>query len=83
MDPPFLPRFSMMLGLLVSLTGCVTLSNSSPAPAPSQVAQVAQPNAVITLGRLEPAGEVIRLSVPNAQWIRFWCERAIAFKPIK
>jgi HlyD family secretion protein len=28
---------------------------------------VAQPDAVITLGRLEPVGEVIKLSVPNAQ----------------
>lgn len=51
---------------LLVTTGCVGLSNSSPNPTASVVA-VAQPDAVITLGRLEPVGEVIKLSVPNAQ----------------
>jgi HlyD family secretion protein len=62
-----LSRFLAGFGLLWSTAGCAALSNSLPSPTPSPIESVAQPNAVITLGRLEPAGEVIKLSVPNAQ----------------
>lgn len=65
----FLPfsRHLTIFSLLLTAAGCAALSNSSPSPSPSPVAAVAKPNAVITLGRLEPLGEVIKLSVPNAQ----------------
>jgi HlyD family secretion protein len=54
---------SQSLLLLILLTGCQTPSNPTPTPSitPAPV------NSVVALGRLEPEGEVIKLSVPNAQ----------------
>ncbi len=62
-------RLSLISGLLLScaIGGCAapnTSGQAAPTPTP---AIAAQPNAVLTLGRLEPEGEVIKLSVPNAQ----------------
>jgi HlyD family secretion protein len=47
------------------LAGCNPLSTAQPTPTPSIAP--APVNSVVALGRLEPEGEVIKLSVPNAQ----------------
>jgi HlyD family secretion protein len=47
------------------LAGCNPLSTAPPTPPPS--VSPAPVNSVVALGRLEPEGEVIKLSVPNAQ----------------
>jgi HlyD family secretion protein len=55
-----------MCGLPLLLVGCGNpLSQANPTPTPSVVP--APVNQVVALGRLEPEGEVIKLSVPNAQ----------------
>ncbi len=67
-------RVSMIPGLLVgcliglsgAMGGCtpnLPTGNAQATPTPTP----ASPNAVLTLGRLEPEGDVIKLSVPNAQ----------------
>jgi HlyD family secretion protein len=55
-----------MCGLPLLLVGCGNpLSQANPTPTPSVAP--APINQVVALGRLEPEGEVIKLSVPNAQ----------------
>jgi HlyD family secretion protein len=49
----------------VLLAGCNPLSQANPTPSPTVAP--APVNSVVALGRLEPEGEVIKLSVPNAQ----------------
>jgi HlyD family secretion protein len=52
-----------IIGLvLLSLSGCGSQSASQTKPSPP-----AKPNAVVALGRVQPQGEVIKLSVANAQ----------------
>jgi HlyD family secretion protein len=52
--------------LCLLLAGCQNpLSTATPQPSPG--ASPAPANNVVALGRLEPEGEVIKLSVPNAQ----------------
>jgi HlyD family secretion protein len=52
--------------LLLLLAGCSNpLSSATPQPSPTVTPATA--NSVVALGRLEPEGEVIKLSVPNAQ----------------
>jgi HlyD family secretion protein len=52
--------------LLLFASGCGTAGQSqTPQPSPSVVA--APIDGIVALGRLEPEGEVIKLSVPNAQ----------------
>jgi HlyD family secretion protein len=60
-------RFALIsIALLFLASGCGAVGQSQPAqPSPSVVA--APIDAVVALGRLEPEGEVIKLSVPNAQ----------------
>jgi HlyD family secretion protein len=48
--------------VLLSLSGCGSQSASQTKPSPP-----AKPNAVVALGRVQPQGEVIKLSVANAQ----------------
>ncbi|NDJ18588.1 HlyD family efflux transporter periplasmic adaptor subunit [Myxacorys almedinensis] len=52
-----------------ALLGIIGLCACSPQPSPSaeSVATAAPADSVVALGRLEPEGEVIRISVPNAQ----------------
>jgi HlyD family secretion protein len=54
-----------MVLLPVLLSGCDVISAAKPQPSPS--VQPAPIDSVVALGRLEPEGEVIKLSVPNAQ----------------
>jgi HlyD family secretion protein len=55
-----------MMPLLLLLAGCSNpLSSATPQPSPTVTPAPA--NSVVALGRLEPEGEVIKLSVPNAQ----------------
>ena len=50
-------------GLILLLSGCASgIAQQSPKPAVP-----AKPNAVVALGRIQPNGEVIKLSVANAQ----------------
>jgi HlyD family secretion protein len=49
-------------GLLILLSGCASARTEQP----TKVAP-AKPNAVVALGRIQPNGEVIKLSVANAQ----------------
>jgi HlyD family secretion protein len=50
-------------GLLMLLSGCASgIAQQNPKPSPP-----AKPNAVVALGRIQPNGEVIKLSVANAQ----------------
>jgi HlyD family secretion protein len=60
-------RFAMTAVVLLLLaSGCSSVGQSQPPkPTPSVVA--APIDGVVALGRLEPEGEVIKLSVPNAQ----------------
>jgi HlyD family secretion protein len=51
--------------LIPALWGCNALSDAKPTPSPTVAP--APMNQVVALGRLEPEGEVIKLSVPNAQ----------------
>jgi HlyD family secretion protein len=53
----------------VLLTGCAQLPNplAQPSATPSPKPVPAKQAAVVALGRLEPAGEIIKLSVANAQ----------------
>ena len=54
--------------LAIIFTGLLLLSSCDNKSAKSQVAPTpAQPNAVVALGRVQPQGEVIKLSVANAQ----------------
>ena len=59
-------RLSVILGLLcaIALSAC---TNTPATPQPSDTPVIASPDSVLTLGRLEPEGDVIKLSVPNAQ----------------
>ncbi len=57
----------LLLGCAIVLGGCTNANNPGQAQTPTPNPAAAQPNAVLTLGRLEPEGEVIKLSVPNAQ----------------
>lgn len=53
-------------GLMILLGGCASgIAQQTPKPVTP-----AQPNAVMALGRIQPEGEVIKLSVPNAQYSR-------------
>jgi HlyD family secretion protein len=54
---------SLSILLIILLTGCQPPSNPTPTPSITP----APANSVVALGRLEPEGEVIKLSVPNAQ----------------
>jgi HlyD family secretion protein len=47
--------------------GCGGCTPQSPATAPSPTVKAAPIDAVVALGRIVPRGEVIKLSVPNAQ----------------
>jgi HlyD family secretion protein len=57
----------LVLGCAIGLSGCTNANNPGQAQATPTPTIAAVPNAVLTLGRLEPEGEVIKLSVPNAQ----------------
>jgi HlyD family secretion protein len=64
-------RWSFISGLFLScailgLGGCNANNPGQTQTTPSPTI-AASPNAVLTLGRLEPEGDVIKLSVPNAQ----------------
>jgi HlyD family secretion protein len=52
---------SLSAALFMLLVGCNPLPKANPQPS------AAPANSVVALGRLEPEGEVIKLSVPNAQ----------------
>ncbi|WP_309744005.1 HlyD family efflux transporter periplasmic adaptor subunit [Chamaesiphon sp. OTE_20_metabat_361] len=58
------PDFALTIcGLVVLLGGCTSgIAQQSPQPVIP-----AKPNAVVALGRIQPEGEVIKLSVANAQ----------------
>jgi HlyD family secretion protein len=59
------PYFALTIcGLLTVLSGCTSGIASQPSPTP---VVPAKPNAVVALGRIQPNGEVIKLSVANAQ----------------
>jgi HlyD family secretion protein len=55
--------------LTVLLTGCAQLPNplAQPSPTSSPKPVPAKQTAIVALGRIEPAGEIIKLSVANAQ----------------
>ncbi len=55
--------------LTVLLAGCGQLSNplAQPSATPNPKPVPAKQSAIVALGRLEPQGEIIKLSVPNAQ----------------
>jgi HlyD family secretion protein len=57
------PRFYAIVLLLLLCSGCNPMAQSKPqsSPPPAPV------DSIVALGRLEPEGEVIKLSVPNAQ----------------
>lgn len=57
----------LFLGCAIVLGGCANGNNAGQAQVTPTPTIAAVPNAVLTLGRLEPEGEVIKLSVPNAQ----------------
>jgi HlyD family secretion protein len=61
----------LLLGLGLLLGGCNLTPpanpQASPTASPQNSVQAAEINSVVALGRLEPEGEVIKLSVPNAQ----------------
>ncbi|MEM6353746.1 MAG: HlyD family efflux transporter periplasmic adaptor subunit [Cyanobacteria bacterium P01_D01_bin.14] len=54
-----------LVGLLCS--GCSGFSQAQPEAVPEETAVLVPANQVVALGRLAPAGEVIQLSVPNAE----------------
>lgn len=54
-----------LVGLLCS--GCSGFSQAQPEAVPEEAAVLVPANQVVALGRLAPAGEVIQLSVPNAE----------------
>jgi HlyD family secretion protein len=54
------------IALLCLASGCSAVGQSQPAQ-PSPAVAAAPIDGVVALGRLEPEGEVIKLSVPNAQ----------------
>ena len=60
-----------LLGVVLSCSGCAACSQVETAPEvvapPAPPANVAVANRVVALGRLVPKGEVIQLSVPNAE----------------
>jgi HlyD family secretion protein len=64
---PSQPTILLLLStfLLPVLTGCNLNSTAQPQPTPTITP--AQSTAVVVLGKLEPQGNVIKLSVPNAQ----------------
>jgi HlyD family secretion protein len=64
---PSQPTILLLLStfLLPVLTGCNLNSTAQPQPTPTIAP--AQSTAVVVLGKLEPQGNVIKLSVPNAQ----------------
>ncbi|MEM6255084.1 MAG: HlyD family efflux transporter periplasmic adaptor subunit [Cyanobacteria bacterium P01_D01_bin.156] len=69
---PRIPYFRWVLLILLGLlcSNCSQLSNAQPESqqAPSDVSTVdSAVSQVVALGRLSPAGEVIKLSVPNAE----------------
>lgn len=71
LHPKPLPRYWMTGAAIVLMLGSVStyvvLSQTrGPGPPPEAVVEVAPAKAVTALGRLEPEGEVIKLSVPNA-----------------
>jgi HlyD family secretion protein len=55
------------LGLVIFSTGCSQLSQAEPETPPPATIKTPRVNNVVALGRLEPKGEVIKLSVANAQ----------------
>lgn len=57
-------RYAMLLGLFGLCASCSVLKENSPSEKPVEAAPV---KAVVALGRIEPEGEVIKLSVSNAQ----------------
>jgi HlyD family secretion protein len=62
-----LNRFALTsIALLCLASGCSAVGQSQPAQ-PSPAVAAAPIDGVVALGRLEPEGEVIKLSVPNAQ----------------
>ncbi|MEO1591560.1 MAG: HlyD family efflux transporter periplasmic adaptor subunit [Cyanobacteria bacterium J06632_22] len=64
-----MPRSRWLLLALVGLlcSGCSGFSQAQPEAVPEEVAVLVPTNQVVALGRLAPAGEVIELSVPNAE----------------
>ena len=60
-----------LLGVVLTCSGCAACSQVETAPEvvapPAPPANVAVANRVVALGRLVPKGEVIQLSVPNAE----------------
>jgi HlyD family secretion protein len=58
------PRF-YAIALLLLCSGCNPMAQSKPQASPT--VQPAPIDSIVALGRLEPEGEVIKLSVPNAQ----------------
>jgi HlyD family secretion protein len=65
-QPPCHSQRARLAILCLLLAGCQN-PLSTAAPQPSSAASPAPANSVVALGRLEPEGEVIKLSVPNAQ----------------
>ncbi len=59
------PRFYAIAFLLLLCSGCNPMAQSQPQPSPTVTP--APIDSIVALGRLEPEGEVIKLSVPNAQ----------------
>jgi HlyD family secretion protein len=57
------PNFALTICGLVAISGCAA---GTAEPNPKSVIP-AKPNAVVALGRIQPNGEVIKLSVANAQ----------------
>lgn len=63
-------RWGLVVGILLLNSGCAALSGAEtePPPPPEPPAEVvATRDCVVALGRLVPKGEVIQLSVPNAE----------------
>jgi HlyD family secretion protein len=55
------------IALVIFSTGCSQLSRAEPENTPPTTTKIPRSNNVVALGRLEPKGEVIKLSVANAQ----------------
>jgi HlyD family secretion protein len=55
------------IALVIFSTGCSQLSQAEPENTTPTTTKTPRINSVVALGRLEPKGEVIKLSVANAQ----------------
>jgi HlyD family secretion protein len=62
MKPNFAPALGCLMAVLLSSCG-----SQASSPTSSATIKPAEPNGVVALGRIQPYGEVIKLSVANAQ----------------